>query len=242
MESDSIQYGTTTIPYSISYSSRRKNVAIAVYPTKEVEIRVPSRTNPEVIKKLMQNKAHWVVKNIEWFNQFQYVSAKKEYVNGETFLYLGRQYRLKIIKSRDDVVAKLRGRYFEVSVPANILENEKIEMVKEALFSWYKAHTEDVILEVVKKYSKKLGVQTPDVKVKYQLKRWGSCTRSDVLNINLQIAMAPMSQIEYVVAHELCHLKYKNHSSDFWQSLRVIMPDYEMRKDNLRKEGWRYSL
>jgi len=125
IESDSIQYGTTTIPYSISYSSRRKNVAIAVYPTKEVEIRVPSRTSPEVIKKLMQNKAHWVVKNIEWFNQFQYVSAKKEYVNGETFLYLGRQYRLKIINSHDDAVAKLRGKYFEVSVPANVLEKIK---------------------------------------------------------------------------------------------------------------------
>lgn len=242
MDSDSIQYGTTTIPYSISYSSRRKNAAIAVYPTKEVEIRVPSKTKPEAIRRLMQNKAHWVIKNIEWFNQFQYVSAEKEYVNGETFLYLGRQYRLKIIKSQDRPIARLRGRYFEVSVPANIFEKKKTELVKEALFSWYKTHAEEIILEVAIKYSKKLGVQTPDVKVKYQLKRWGSCTRSNVLNINLQIAMAPMSQIEYVVAHELCHLKYKNHSYDFWQLLRIIMPDYELRKENLRKEGWRYIL
>ena len=242
IESDSIQYGTTIIPYSISYSPRRKNLAIAVYPTKKVEVKAPYKTKPEIIRRLVQKKASWVIKHVEWFNQFEYINVEKEYVNGETFLYLGRQYRLKIIKSHERSVTKLRGRYFEVSVPEHVTEKMRVELVKEALFTWYKSHAEEIIDIAVDKYSKKLGIKTPDTKVKYQLKRWGSCTPSNILNINLQIAMAPMSQIEYVVAHELCHIKYKNHSSDFWQLLRIIMPDYELRKDNLRKEGWRYVL
>jgi predicted metal-dependent hydrolase len=63
-----------------------------------------------------------------------------------------------------------------------------------------------------------------------------------VLNINFLIIMAPMSQVEYVVAHELCHLRHKDHSAEFWDLLRLLMPDYEIRKERLRKEGWRYVL
>lgn len=242
IESDSIQYGTTIIPYSISYSHRRKNATITVYPTKKVEIRVPTKTEQREIQDLMKKKAHWVIKNLEWYNQFQYIHSEKEYVNGETFLYLGRQYRLKIIKTDSELIAKLKGKYFEVTIPEKMPDNCKVELVKEALYRWYKARATQKIDELVTIYSKKLGIDAPPFKVKLQLKRWGSCTQTNKLNFNMLAVMAPMAQIEYVIAHELCHVKYKNHSAQFWQLLRIIMPDYEIRKENLRKDGWKYSL
>jgi hypothetical protein len=239
LDCDCIKYGETTIPYSISYSRRRKNATIVVHPTKKVEVKVPIKAESQDIRNLIQRKAKWVVKHIEWFNQFQYLDTEKEYVNGETFLYLGRQYRLKIFKSDNEHYARLKGKYFEVAIPS---VKGKEELVRDALFDWYQIHANEQIGRIVEVYSKKLGVEKPHFKVKYQSKRWGSCTNKNQLNFNFLIAMAPMSQIQYVIAHELCHIKYKNHSSDFWQSLRVVMPDYELRKDNLRRDGWKYVL
>lgn len=239
---DSIKFGTTNINYNVTYSNRRKNLAIAVHPDKRVEIVAPLNLNQEIIQELLRKKARWVVEKIEWFNQIDRLETAKEYVNGETFLYLGRQYRIKILRGGDKPVTKLRGGYFEVSVPETTSDQEGREQIKEALWQWYLGHAEKRLGVVVCNYAKRFHIDPPHFKVKYQEKRWGSCQRNDVLHINIRIIMAPMSQIEYVVAHEFCHLRYKDHSAEFWQLLRLIMPDYEVRKENLRKNGWKYVL
>lgn len=240
--SDSIRFGTTTINYEITRSDRRKNAAIAVYPDKRVEVAAPPTLNQEDIQDLVRTKAQWVVEKLEWFDHIGQLETSKEYVSGETFFYLGRQYRLKIRLEGDKPVAKLKGRYFEVHIPETTPEDAKNEVVKKALWQWYLDHAEKKIGEVIEAYAKRLRIDPPQFKVKYQEKRWGSCPKDDLLHINMRTVMAPMSQVEYVVAHELCHLKYKNHSSDFWQLLRLIMPDYEVRKENLKNDGWKYAL
>jgi predicted metal-dependent hydrolase len=138
-------------------------------------------------------------------------------------------------------LVKLKGKYFEVTTPEHINGKKKQDILKRALWRWYRRHAEKRIGDLVKFYSKRLHIETPSFKVKYQAKRWGSCSNDNGLNINLRIIMAPMSQVEYVVAHELCHQKYKNHSAEFWQLLRLVMPDYEIRKDNLKRDGRMYT-
>jgi predicted metal-dependent hydrolase len=236
-----ILFGTTTIDYDVTYSERRRHAAIAVHPDKRVEIVAPATLDAADIQKLVRMKASWVVEQLEWFGQIEQLEAAKEYVNGETFLYLGRQYRLKILYG-DELATKLKGRYLEVTVPAAGPEEAKNRLVKEALWQWYHLHAEKKIGEVVKIYAAKLRINPPRFRVKYQEKRWGSCPKDDFLHINVRIAMAPMSQVEYVVAHELCHLRYKDHSAAFWQHLRYVMPDYELRKESLKKDGWKYVL
>ncbi len=241
--SGSIKFGTRTIDYNVTYSDRRKNLAIAVHPDKRVEVVAPADLDHGDIQEILKEKARWVVEKIEWFDQIDRLETAKEYVNGETFLYMGRQYRLKILRGGEGPAAKLRGGRFEVSVPPTVPGPEERGLAKDALWQWYLDHAEKKVSEVVRDYAKRLHIDPPPrFKVKYQEKRWGSCPRDDVLHINIRIIMAPMSQIEYVVAHELCHLRYKDHSAEFWQLLRLIMPDYEVRKENLRKEGWRYVL
>lgn len=242
MTRDSIAFGTTTITYDIAYSSRRKHLAIAVKPDKHVEVLAPSHLDQEAIQELVRKKAGWVKEQLEWFDHINHLTASREYVNGETFLYLGRQYRLKIIQDGNRPSAKLRGKYFEVTLPEHTTDEKRREAVKRALWRWYRGHAEKKLGELVGSYSRRLHIETPGFKVKYQAKRWGSCSKENGLNINLRVIMAPMSQIEYVVAHELCHLKYKDHSAEFWQLLRLVMPDYEVRKENLRRDGWRYIL
>lgn len=241
-ENDSVIFGTSKIKYEITYSVRRKNVSISVSPDKKVKVLAPSNLTPEAIREVVKRKADWVLKKLEWFDHIQQFDASKEYVSGETFLYMGRQYRLKILSENFEVSIRLKGRFFEVTIPKDTPQENRQQLVRGVLWKWYVEHAEKKLREISQTYSRKLHISPPSLKVKSQAKRWGSCSKDNVIRINVQIIMAPMKQIEYVIAHELCHIKYKSHSSDFWKSLRLIMPDYELRKESLRKEGWRYVL
>lgn len=238
----SIEFGTSWIDYDVKYSSRRKNLSIAVHPSKKVEVLAPLDLSQEDIQGVLKKKAGWVKERLDWFEQMSQLTVDREYVSGETFLYLGRQYRLKIVNNTKRSPVKLRGKFFEVTLPHGVLDKDRQEVVRRAMWRWYRAHALERIEKIVGHYSEKLRIDPPEFRVKYQAKRWGSCSQGGMLNINLRIVMAPLSQIEYVVAHELCHLKYKDHSADFWQLLRLVMPNYEARKENLRRDGWLYVL
>ncbi|MCT8336840.1 M48 family metallopeptidase [Methanoculleus sp. Afa-1] len=235
-----ILFGTTTIRYTVSFSSRRKKAAIAVYPDTSVAVTVPTGTTHDSVRELVQKKAPWILEQIGGFEHLAMFDATKRYVSGETFLYLGRQYRLKIAVRGEELSVKLVGGYFEVTIPDDVCP--EVDPVRHALCAWYKEHALQKAREAVRVYAQRLRLDPPKITIRRQLKRWGSCTKDGVLNINFLIIMAPMSQVEYVVAHELCHLRHKDHSAEFWDLLRLLMPDYEIRKERLRKEGWRYVL
>jgi len=239
---DSIQFGTTTINYDVVYSDRKKNATLSVYPLKLVEVSVPTNLDQEHIQKLVKRKAHWVMKQILWFDEIVQTDCSKEYVNGESYVYLGRQYRLKIIKNHEKPQAKLMGKYLTVRFPENTPQNKEKNVIKAAIWKWYREQADKKIEEAIKIYSNKLGIQQPKYNIKNQYKRWGSCTKNNILNFNLRISMAPISLLQYVVAHEICHVQHKDHSNQFWKLLQAIMPDYEQRKDRLRKEGTQYVL
>lgn len=238
---DSIQFGTTQIRYDIIYSSR-KNATLAVYPLKEVEITVPASLEREHIQNLVRKKAKWVIKQIMWFDEITQIDSTKEYVNGETFLYLGRQYRLKIKKENGRSKASLIGKYLTATLPELSPQKETKKIIKAVIWRWYSEHARKKVEESIKYYSRRLGIEEPKFIIKNQSKRWGSCTSKNILNFNFRIAMAPVSQLNYIVAHELCHIKIKDHSSQFWKILQSVMPDYAERKERLRKAGWQYVL
>jgi len=238
----SIEFGTSRIDYDVKYSPRRKNLSIAVHPSRKVEVLAPVNLTPEEIQGALKRKAGWVKERLDWFEQMSQLTVAREYVSGETFLYLGRQYRLKIVYGTKRSPVKLRGKFFEVTLSQSMPEQDRREAVRRAMWRWYRAHAQEKIRKIIDHYSARLRIEPPEFRVKYQAKRWGSCSQGGVLNINLRVIMAPLSQIEYVVAHELCHLKYKDHSTSFWELLRLVMPSYEIRKENLRRDGWRYVL
>jgi predicted metal-dependent hydrolase len=238
---DAVQFGSTRISYDIVYSEKRKNATLAVYPMKEVEISVPKNLEREHIQKLVKKKAAWVIKQLIWFDEIKQLDSNKEFVNGETFLYLGRQYRLQIKRTDGKAVASIFGKQLQVNLP-KVNKAEEKRMIKAAVWKFYREETEARVLMLLKKYSKRLGISPPPFTIKNQYKRWGSCTGKNTLIFNFRISMAPLTQIEYIVAHELCHTKIKNHSNAYWKLLKSISPEYEGRKELLKKNGWQYVL
>jgi len=202
-----------------------------------VSIIVPFSLPEGRIEKLLKEKQHWIKEKLYLQKQAMPVSTK-EFVNGEAFLYLGRNYRLKI-EAGQFQPAKLKHGRLVVTLPKDIVSTESI---RHALLSWYRHQALLRFKEKVDRYAKVIGVTPNSVGVKSFKSRWGSCNvRGDIL-FHWKVILAPHRIVDYVVAHELCHLKHHDHSPAYWRSLERVIPDYAECKEWLKMVGARFDI
>jgi predicted metal-dependent hydrolase len=193
---------------------------------------VPRALTQERIKKLLDDKKVWIQKKMALHPQTQVIS-EKQYVSGEAFSYLGRNYRLKVAEGELTPIKLVQGR-LTISAPNDPSQHK---LVKYALTSWFRRRAELKLREKIIRYSLIVGVETNGYKVKDFQSRWGSCTPRGRVDFNWKIIMAPNRVVDYVVVHELCHLKQHDHSPQFWKLVESIMPDYLESKEWLRVNG-----
>ncbi|MCW4446696.1 M48 family metallopeptidase [Vibrio splendidus] len=212
----------------VERTSRRKTASIKV-DEGEVIIVVPKLLERDKIDKLLASKHQWIVEKIA---QYQTTSPAtvREYVSGESLPYLGRNYRLKVLKGNLAPTKLLNGR-ITVTVPD---PSTQTHYIRRALTNWYKRHADKKIREKVRRYESQVGVETGVVRTKEFKSRWGSCTPYGDLEFNWVIVMAPNRVVDYVVVHELCHLIHHDHSPQFWKEVERVMPDYKEHKEWLR--------
>jgi len=235
----SFQYGKTTIDYTLVYQENQKDITISVEWMEGVTVTAPPNVGSEDLETVLYKKAPWILEKWYSFEEISHTPSPKEFVSGEKFPYLGRHYRLKVNKSTDTQTPSLsfqHGRFIAV-IPSEFTEAEKRERMYQLFKDWYLRNGESRIKERLKMYCPRLGVNPTKFELKDQKMRWGSCTKEGAINVNWRIVMAPMSVIDYVVVHELAHLLHPNHSAEYWQVVRSVMPDYEQRKEWLRING-----
>jgi hypothetical protein len=235
---DFVQYGTTEIAYDISRSDRRHTVAITVHPDQSVRVTAPKGLRKSRITPVVLDKAQWILACWEQ-NERTYRTTRKSLVSGESLRYLGRQYPLKVRRggpARENASASLlRGR-FVVTLASRLDASELYEATRSALVAWYRDHARRQLVPLAERMTPKLGVECDDVQIRDFAQRWGS-TSGGAVRINWRVIMASRRLVEYVVAHELCHLRHNDHSCRFWRMLSRFMPDYEERKDKLQRIG-----
>lgn len=173
----------------------------------------------------------WIARQLDFFEQFQPLPPRKQFVSGETHYYLGRQYRLKVVQDASPRV-RLIGRYLHVFVD----DPSDGDKVAGRLQLWYRRHARQIFLQRMETCAEKLrneGIPDPEVKLRQMKNRWGSYVSPRTILLNPELVKAPLYCIEYVIMHELCHLRYPNHGSGFYRLLRRCMPDWETRKEKL---------
>ncbi|HBH17894.1 MAG TPA: M48 family peptidase [Cyanobacteria bacterium UBA9579] len=229
----SVLYGSHNIEFDLEYSSR-KTLEISVHPDLEVIVKAPNNKELDEVLQKVKKRAAWIVKQKNYFSSFKPQITERKYISGETHRYLGKQYRLKLINSQDDKVKLTRG-YLNVFT-SNKTDREKTRRLLE---DWYISHAQVKFHERLNfcfKKMEKYGLNSlPKFIIRRMTKRWGSCTNDGRLILNLDLIKAPSHCIDYVIMHELCHLKYHNHSPEFFNLLFQIMPDWETRKERLEK-------
>jgi predicted metal-dependent hydrolase len=235
-----IQYGNREIFFKIERSDRRKTVGICLSPKAGVVVRAPRSLEAERIKEIVIKRARWIITKQEFINTHSQLHSEKEFVSGESFFYLGRQYRLKVLKtaSKQAEGCKLMSGRFFIGINGDLSSVERKAAAKKALSDWYIQRAKEKIPERVELYARQIGKWPERIEIKDHKSRWGSCSRNGVVRFNWKIIMSPVSILDYVIVHELCHLIHQSHSARFWQKVLAIIPDYRMRRKRLRE----YSL
>lgn len=227
-----LHYGTERFPYQIIFvPTHEKKIVIDLLPHGVVNVQAPEGTPLDAIKLAVLKRARWIHHHLEKIREQHHYVLPREYTSGETHYYLGRRYMLKVLEEKNAVphVKLLRGQLQVCTATRNP------EVIKSLLLTWYHERS-------LEQFEKRLQMllpkaswlkQAPLWKLRPMKKQWGSCSPKGVLSFNPMLVKAPRECVDYVILHELCHLKEHNHSKLFYKLLNRVNPDWESIKARL---------
>lgn len=225
-----LQFGSTTIEFHLSFA-QRKTVAIEVHPDLQVTIIAPEGSEPAAIEDLIRKRARWILRQQQQFSTYAPQEIPRAYVSGESYRYLGRQYRLKVLEGQQVSVKQGKGLIY-----VTVSDKHDTKHVQIVLEKWYRDNARYIFNARLKEcYPRieRLGVPFPPLALRSMRTRWGSCSRSGRIILNPRLVQTPLDCIDYVILHELCHLKEHNHSKQYYQLLNQALPDWQERRRKL---------
>lgn len=212
--------------------SRRKTLAISVLPDGSLELVAPELAPLEAVVQRVEKRLPWIQQQRRRFAAMNATRPPLRYVNGATHRYLGRQYRLKLHKGESPRVV-LQGAYFHIATPSL-----KAEAVQQALEAWYRKRAQEQFGKRLLAWSawcNQRRLPEPRLRLRRMNKRWGSALRDGTICLNPELILAPSACIDYVIAHEICHLKHPDHGKRFWSLLAQLVPDWHRLKQRLEE-------
>ena len=216
----------------IVYSKRRKSISISVYPNKVIKINAPQHTSNFQIQQVLKLKQQWINQKINYFSNLKTQNiVKKKYIKGEKLYYLGKPYSIKIIESKKNNI---------------IISDENLKIfikpktnIKNLIFKWLKNEAHKIFNERLKInfeiFSQKYKYQKPNLVIRKMKARWGSIINNKKITLNTFLIHCTIECIDYVIMHELCHLKYLNHKREFYDLQSHFIPNYKVLNDVLKK-------
>lgn len=241
IERGKVVFGNTEIEYTINRSQRRKKtVAIVLDHAEGVLVAAPAKLPEAQIRQVVLKRADWIVRKA---SEDVLHPRRKEFVSGESLLYLGREVRLF---AELDGARRPSLRFdhwsFHLTLPAGLDGEKRREVAAAAVVGWYKGRALERLNQRAAHWAGVAGYAPNRVLVRDQRQRWGSCGPDGTLRFNWRIIMAPPALIDYVVVHEMAHLRVRNHSPAFWAEVHRMMPDYKMRRSLLKELGPRLTI
>jgi len=208
--------------------TRRKTIALIVQPNGRLIVRAPLRTSQKEIRLLVDRNAEWIRNTQELVKSTYTPCAPRQYVTGENFYFLGNPYPLEIVNANHPALT-FDSKFY--------LSKTALPNAQTVFERWYRKQALEVLTERVQQCASQHGFRTTQVRLSSARTRWGSCSARGTLSFTWRLVMAPLPVIDYVVVHELVHLKVRNHSKQFWDQVHQLMPDYKDRRSWLKENG-----
>lgn len=221
------------IEYSLK-KSERKTTSIYIERDGRVSVLAPQPFDLGRVEAVLEKKRRWIYRHLAEWEDMNRTRVRREYVNGETFLYLGRGYQLLIV-DKQGVPLQLKNGKFCIS-------KMSLDDAPKRFREFYRAKLGLRLVERIAPYASHMGLSPAGSKVLELKNRWGSCSPGGNINIHWKCAMLPLTVLDYVLVHELAHLKYPNHTPAFWRKVEKVLPGYEEQKQWLRFNGAGMSL
>jgi len=221
----------TSIEYKL-IRSRRRTLALEIARDAALVIRAPHHFDLPTIHRIIEEKKEWILKKQRFYLEKQRSLPIKKYKEGETFLYLGQEYPLKIADQAEAL--RYDGAFY--------LSQNYHQKAKQLLIQWYKDQAYQLFASRAGYYSYYIGVKFGKLKLSNAKSRWGACTRSGNIRLSWRLIMAPLWVIDYVIIHELTHILEHNHSKRFWSKIEALYPEYKKCKRWLKENDHRLVL
>ena len=216
------------IEYRLQRNDRR-TASIYIERDGRISVLVPRTWTHEQIERVLERKRPWIYRGLAEWEDLNATRVTREFVNGEGFLYFGNTYRLHLVEKQKSPIV-LKDGYFRMR---SDVASKAYEMFRD----FYREKGRSKLEDRVRYYQAKMGIAASNVKVLDLKNRWASCSPNGSLNFHWKCAMAPIRILDYVVVHELAHLKFVHHTEAFWNCVDKVMPDFRDRKEWLRRNG-----
>ena len=231
-----VQFGDATIEFDIQRSKRRKKTVQITMDGGRVLVAAPSDTPDSKLEAIVRRRAPWILRQAP---APVLQASRKRFVSGETLPYLGRNVRL-IVEPADVSRPEVRFDHwsFRIAVPIGLNESKRYDGIRKAVVQWYRQRAAQRLPRTVELWRKRMGwPETPGVLIRDQRQRWGSCAPDGTLRFNWRVMMVQPELAEYVVVHELFHLKVSSHSAEYWALISSLLPDAQQRRRRLQEAG-----
>jgi predicted metal-dependent hydrolase len=222
------------IEYQLLPGANRQTTDIVIERDGIVRVRPPLKMTPEQVDETVFSKRMWIYRNLAEWHDLNATRVVREWVNGESFLYLGSSYRLSLVGEQDEALKLKDGRF---QLERAVMEDGGRDAAQKAFEQFYKDKGLPRIQKRVAHFAPKVGVIAGKVQVKELGYRWATCLANGDVHLHWKCLMAPLTVIDYVVVHELCHLRHRDHSAAFWNEVDKVMPNYREAKEWLRQRG-----
>jgi predicted metal-dependent hydrolase len=227
------------IEYQLLPGADRKTTDIVIERDGVIRVRPPLKMTPAQVDETVFSKRLWIYRNLAEWRDLNATRVTREWVNGEAFLYLGNSYRLSLVDEQDEPLKLKDGRF---CLLRSLVRSANSKAVNAAFENFYINKGLMRIQQRVHYFAEKVGVKAGQVQIKDLGFRWASCSTKGDLQFHWKCMMAPLTVIDYIVVHELCHLHHRDHSVAFWNEVDKVMPLYRERKEWLRVRGAELDL
>lgn len=210
--------------------SKRKTLSIYIERDGSVSVLAPETATDSEITAVIKKKEYQIFKMLAEWETANVSKVEREYVNGQSFLYLGRNYRLEIVKEKQTAPLILKNGYF-------LLDKICKDKAPQVFIDFYKEKGLPKIKERVERFHNRLAVKPSNIKIMELQNRWASCTSKGNLNFHWKCILLPLDVLSYIIVHELAHLKIENHNKNFWNEVDKVIPDYQKHIEWLKNNG-----
>jgi predicted metal-dependent hydrolase len=225
------------LEYSIRRSNRAKYPRIQLSPVEGITLIIPQRFPEKEIPNVFQQNEKWLLKNLRKLEEKRRKIPDRKYVFGEIFPYLGKEYSLYITRNGNRYISvMLTDNRLDLALPDAVSPEPRL--IREVLEKWYRLRARAEIVPRVQRFAEEMGVSYKRIAIKNQRTIWGSCSQKGNLNFNFRLVMAPEPVLEYIIVHELAHLKEPNHSPRFWDIVGRVIPEYSIHRKWIKEHGF----
>ncbi len=230
--------------YTLHRKKGRRRITLYIEPSGKLRLNAPLRTRMQTIDQFLLHSQDWLAGKLAEVQKNSAPHFPQTLNEGATVYYLGDAYQLTVTNDTTKQTCRIKDGWLEINLPqsAAVSDAELQEEIRLEIILWYKKQARNILKERTELWATQMGLKYRSIKITSPTRQWGSCSAQNDIRLNWRVMMAPLFVIDYLIVHELAHIRHKNHSVHFWNYVANYIPDYQTRQQTLKHMDAGFSI